>query len=111
MRLNYLLIATLFTSFLAFSKPVSDKETKHHSTVVIQHQHGRGDVHIDRKSFCADSKEQAYKLCQEWAGEQKKTLGDKLLTNSCAQAYFLYGKEEDNCMGYLSRGEIKFYLK
>ncbi len=68
-------------------------------------------VHVDAKSFCSSSSESdAKQQCESWLIEQKKNLGERVLTSNCSQGKYLYGKETDGCLAYLSKGEIKFVL-
>ncbi|MBP6217311.1 MAG: hypothetical protein KA436_01850 [Oligoflexales bacterium] len=61
-------------------------------------------------SFCSTDQKTAKEECAKWLSEQKKALKNRLLTSHCSSPKFLYGKEQDGCMAYLSTGEISFLL-
>jgi hypothetical protein len=88
---------------------VIHKKIETHNTMVIQE--GRGDRYTEKKSFCGKDKKEANELCKEWLAEQKKSLGDKVLTSSCGQARHLMGKEDEGCNSYLSHGDITYLIK
>lgn len=65
----------------------------------------------ERKAFCSTrSNLDANKLCQAWLADQKGSLGKRLLTSHCSEGRYLYGKETEGCMAYISEGEITFLL-
>lgn len=65
----------------------------------------------DAKIFCSKVSEQAAKKdCQAWLDQQKKSLGDRLLTAYCSTAELKSEALEKGCM-YRSVGELKYILR
>jgi hypothetical protein len=71
---------------------------------------GPESVHKETKYFCSPQEQAAKASCDKWLADQKASLRSRLLTSSCSNPRFLYGKEEHDCMAYLSEGEVSFLL-
>lgn len=64
----------------------------------------------DTKMFCSKVSEQAAaKECENWLAEQKKTLGDRLLTAYCSSSE-ISAEQASSCL-YRSVGDIKYVLR
>ena len=100
-------LSALFISSLSFGQ---GKTTKIEETITIKS--GTEEKPLkETKFFCAQDKKEAEKQCTSWLTEQKKRLGQRLLTSHCSDAKFLYGKETEGCMAFLSEGEVSFVIK